>query len=102
MGKIFHYLNENTYFGAQFNLSEECYERLMPCIRGMENSPLQEILYKDEPERSQYEGMTVDFGDAWWFDIKAVKITEGHVSEAHVIQRHNDPPAQYGDDDEDW
>ncbi len=105
MGKIFHYLNENTYFGAQFNSSEECYERLMPCVRGMENSPLQEILYKDEPERSQYEGMTVDFGDAWWFDIKAVKITEGHVSEAQVIQRHNDPPAQYGDAEdgyEDW
>ncbi len=26
----------------------------------MENSPLQEILYKDRPERIQYEGMTVD------------------------------------------
>ena len=189
MGEIFLYLNNSAYYGAQFNLSEECYESLMPCVRGMENSPLQEILYRDVPERSQYEGMTVDlkvslsgyncsrtlrlnmadtlmalhnaiqrafefdddhlyafyvknayvtqcympgeyedngeipaeetyigqladkkgaafrylfdFGDAWWFDIKAVKITEGHVSEAQVIQRHNDPPAQYGYDGDD-
>ena len=42
-----------------------------------------------------------DFGDEWWFDIKTEKIAEGHVSEAQVIQRHNDPPAQYGYDGDD-
>lgn len=38
-----------------------------------------------------------DFGDMWWFDIKVLKISEGHVENPQLIRAVNPAPKQYPD-----
>lgn len=41
-----------------------------------------------------------DFGDEWTFQCRVLKVLEGYVPEITVVRSKGEPPAQYGDWDE--